>query len=46
MELNYEEDADIFEPLDKPGDLEKAILHGQVQKALFVDDSFKQNFGN
>jgi hypothetical protein len=44
MDLNYEEDADIFEPLDKPGDLEKAILHGQVQKALYIEENFHETY--
>ena len=44
MQFNNEQDMDvldIFEPLDKVGELDKAVLHGNVQKVLYTDDRFK-----
>jgi hypothetical protein len=42
MQLDTELDLDLFDPLDKPGDIEKAVLHGKVQKIHLVDNNFKE----
>jgi hypothetical protein len=46
MQLDSEVDMDLFDPLDKPGELDKAVLHGNVQKVLYTDNKFKEKNSN
>jgi hypothetical protein len=46
MQLDTELEMDLFDPLDKPGDIERAVLHGKCQKVLWTDNSFKEKNSN